>query len=224
MVASLLAALLLCWIQPIAAGAEAPLKLEIVAKGFRSPVFVTAPPGDTNRIFIVEQSSGHIRIVHLENNSTSAVPFLVVTGMTTGGERGLLGLAFHPNYAENGYLYVNYTGSGGATEIARYKASGDDPMAASTAIPSSRTLILRFAQPEANHNGGWIGFGKDGYLYIASGDGGGGNDEHGPIGNGQNRENLLGKILRIDVDNPEEGKNYGIPDGNPFKDHESYRE
>lgn len=212
---------LLCAFIPIhAKGAEPQLKLELLVRGFSSPVFVTAPPGDTNRVFVVEQGSGssaRIRIVDLPTKRIFTTPFITVTGISSGGERGLLGMAFHPGYATNGYFYVNYTDSAGNTEITRFQANGSDPSTATNALASTKTVLLRFTQPESNHNGGWLGFGKDGYLYVASGDGGGADDRHGTIGNGQSRTTLLGKILRIDVDNPDAGKLYGIPEGNPYK-------
>ena len=145
-------------------------------------------------------------------------------GVTTGNEQGLLGLAFHPNYASNGFFYVNYTTTGGGpaghTEITRFQVQGD-PETSSVADPISKTVLLTFDQPESNHNGGWMGFGPDGYLYISTGDGGGANDQHGTIGNGQNQDALLGRILRIDVDH---GSPDSIPDGNPFQGDASKRQ
>lgn len=211
------AILLLC--APVS---EARLKNELVASGIARPVFVTAPPGDTGRLFIVEQHSGRIRVLDLASGEINTNDFIKITGITTGSEQGLLGLAFHPRFAENGFFYVNFTTAGGGaaghTEIARYTANGD-PATSSTADPASKKLILRYNQPESNHNGGWLGFGLDGFLYISSGDGGGGDDQHGQIGNGQNRQTLLGKIMRIDVDS---GDPYTIPDGNPFKEHDTF--
>ena len=200
------AALLACHVF----SAEPPLTTQIVKTGFSLPVFVCAPPGDATRLFVIEQHSGAIKIIHLADGSVST--FVTVTGVTTGGEQGLLGMAFHPQYATNGFFYVNYTttggGAAGKTVVARYHATDAD-----NADAASRTPILSFNQPEENHNGGWIGFGSDGFLYIAAGDGGGGNDQHGSIGNGQDRTTLLGKILRIDVDS---ASPYAIPTTNPF--------
>jgi len=138
---------------------------------------------------------------------------------STGGEQGLLGLAFHPNYAANGYFYVNYTATDPErTVVARYKVSAD-PLVADG---SSEKILLEFAQPFDNHNGGALAFGADGFLYIATGDGGSGGD---PNGNGQNRSVLLGKILRINVDQTNGELNYSIPDDNPFKGNDDgYRE
>jgi glucose/arabinose dehydrogenase len=129
-------------------------------------------------------------------------------------ERGLLGLAFHPNYAENGLFFVNYTNRSGNTEVVRYNVMADDP---DQADPASATTLLTVTQPYANHNGGHLAFGPDGYLYIGLGDGGSGGD---PQGNGQNRTALLGKMLRIDVDS---GDPYGIPEDNPFVNDSAYR-
>ena len=200
---------------------DAAPKSELLVSGFSRPVFVTAPKGDTKRIFVVEQRPGRIRIVDLASRQITGT-FMNVPGLTTGGEQGLLGMAFDPNYAENGCFYLNFTapggGNGGHTEIARYTADGDDPMTATTASLASKKLILSFNQPYANHNGGWIGFGPDGYLYIATGDGGDGFD---PLNAGQTRTTLLGKILRIDVHG---GDPYSIPDGNPYKGHQTFEE
>lgn len=125
----------------------------------------------------------------------------------TGNEQGLLGLAFHPNYANNGYFYVNYTDNNQNTQISRFSVSANDP---NVADPNSEVMILNITQPYSNHNGGCIQFGPDGYLYIGMGDGGSGGD---PGNRAQNRTNLLGKILKIDIDN---GTPYGIPPTNPF--------
>ena len=203
-------------LSPVVAENEPGLALRSAGSGFSRPVFVTAPPGDVNRLFVVEQHSGRIRVLHLADQRVEVEPFLTVPGVTRGGEQGLLGLAFHPNYATNGLFFVNYTttGGGGAghTEIVRYEVLGD-PQTSNAADPLTKTVLLTFPQPESNHNGGWLGFGTDGLLYISTGDGGGGNDQHGQLGNGQNLETLLGKILRIDVD---QGELYGIPANNPF--------
>ena len=186
-----------------------------VYSGFSSPVEITNAHDGSQRIFVVQQS-GKIRII--KGGAVLATPFidLGATGLdaiAAGGEQGLLGIAFHPQYATNGQFYVNYTRkSDGATVIARYLASAGN---ADVADPSSGTILLTIAQPEANHNGGAVKFGPDGFLYIGMGDGGGGNDQHGTIGNGQDKSTLLGKILRIDVDNG--GANpYAIPPGNPY--------
>jgi glucose/arabinose dehydrogenase len=192
-----------------------PLASEPIASGFDRPLFVTAPPGDTNRLFVLEQHTGRIRVIDLAAGNILPGSFLTITGLTTGNEQGLLGLAFHPGFATNGFFYINYTtaigGPSGRTEIARFQVQGD-PMTAAAADPGSKAVLLTYDQPAANHNAGWLDFGPDGFLYISSGDGGGGDDRFGPIGNGQNRNTLLGKILRIDV----EQAPYGIPGDNPF--------
>ncbi len=191
------------------------------------PVFVTAPTGDTDRLFIAEQHTGIIRILNLNTGSLFQSAYLDLSGLATGNEQGLLGLAFDPDYANNGYLYVNVTTSagGGDTHIRRYQVAGD-PAVSNVVNILSETEILSYNQPQGNHNGGWIGFGpNDGYLYIASGDGGGGNDDDSGhtagIGNGQDiTNNLLGKMLRIDVHGDDfagdSNRNYAIPANNPF--------
>ena len=195
-----------------------------VASGLAKPHFVTHAPGDPDRIFIVEQrsgSTGRIRVLDLTSGTLLASPFLSVTGVTTGNEQGLLGLAFHPDYQNNGLFYVNYTttggGAAGKTVIAEYQAS---PPSSNIANGAAVRTIIQYNQPESNHNGGWIGFGPDGYLYIAAGDGGGSNDQHGSNGNGQLLTTNLGKMLRLDVngdDFPADTlKNYAIPPTNPF--------
>ena len=174
-----------------AAVAPLPVTTAQVASGLNSPVGVTYAPGDTSRVFVIEQhttgGTGYVRIVTLATGAVSATPFLSEGSLLTGGEQGLLGIAFHPNYASNGFVYINCTksggGGGGHTEIVRYTASGT-PTGATAVDPATRTVVLQFDQPESNHNGGWLGFGTDGFLYIAAGDGGGGGDAHGNPGNG----------------------------------------
>jgi len=181
------------------------LDAEVVADGFLVPVLVTAPPEDS-RLFVVEQPG---RISMIENGARAEAPFLDLMGQVAfGGEQGLLGLAFHPDYAQNGRFFVNFTDRSGDTRIVEFRVS-DDP---ARADPASARVLLAIDQPYANHNGGWIAFGPDGYLYIAMGDGGSGGD---PQGNGQNTDTLLGKILRIDVNG---GDPYDIPADNPFAD------
>lgn len=196
--------------------ADTPFGAVRVATGLARPIFVTAPPGDTKRVFVIEQNTATIKILNLDNGTINATPFLIVSDVRTGGEQGLLGLAFHPNYATNGEFYVNYTASSlaGDTVIARYTVSSNPDVADS----GSKDVILTFDQPYANHNGGWIGFSPlDGYLYIATGDGGDGCD---PGQRAQNVNALLGKILRIDVDGddfPQDAnRDYAIPASNPF--------
>lgn len=183
------------------------ISLESFASGFSSPVDLKNAGDD--RLFVVEQG-GRIKILN-PDGTTNGTPFLNISGIiSTGSERGLLGLAFHPDYATNGYFYVNYTNGSGNTQVSRFSVSGGDP---DVADPGSELQIIDYNQPFPNHNGGSLNFGPDGYLYIGSGDGGSGGD---PGNRAQNTELLLGKILRIDVDNPGGGNNYGIPGDNPF--------
>lgn len=183
--------------------ASVALRLETVASGLDGPVHLTAPPGDS-RLFVVELP-GRIRIV--KNGRLLPAPFLdIVNQVSSGGERGLLSIAFHAAYARTGYFYLNYTDRSGNTKVERYRVSSNPDVA----DPASGKLILSVDQPYANHNGGHIMFGPDGMLYVGMGDGGSGGD---PQGNGQNRGALLGKLLRLDVDG---GDPYGIPAGNPF--------
>ena len=179
------------------------LAVEQVASGLDQPVYLTAPANDP-RLFIVEEP-GRIRIV--ENGQLLAKPFLdIVSKVGYGGERGLLSVAFHPQYRSNGFLFVNYTDKKGDTQIERYTVSADK----NAVDPSSAKLILAIDQPYSNHNGGLNLFGPDGMLYIGMGDGGSQGDPHG---NGQNRNALLGKLLRINVDR---GDPYLIPSANPY--------
>ena len=185
-----------------------------IASGLSGPLFAASPPGDPNRLFIVEQHTGRIRILDLNTGQLNADHFLDLpdNSLAPGGEQGLLGLAFHPNYASNGLFYVNLTNAAGDTEIREYRRAD-----ANHADAASARVILGYDQPFDNHNGGWMSFGPDGFLYIASGDGGGGGD---PQNNAQNLNNLLGKILRIDVNSDafpgDATRNYAIPAGNPF--------
>ncbi|MDH3455333.1 MAG: PQQ-dependent sugar dehydrogenase [Gemmatimonadota bacterium] len=182
---------------------DSGVALEVVAQGLRNPVYVTAPANDA-RLFIVEQP-GRIRVV--EGNALRSEPFLDIENrVRDGGEQGLLGLAFHPDYASNGYFYVNYTIQDGSTRIERYQVSADP----NRADVNSDKVIIQIPQPYGNHNGGMVLFGPDGMLYIGMGDGGSAND---PQDNGQNAATLLGSLLRIDVDG---GDPYAIPNDNPF--------
>src|SRR5918998_877978 len=183
--------------------------LELVADGFDQPVQVVDPGDGSRRLFVVEQP-GRIRIIH--DGQVVPEPFLDITDLVgCCGERGLLGLAFHPDYAKTGDLFVNYTDHNGDTVVARYQVSTADP---NRADPASAETILAVDQPAANHNGGLLLFGpKDGHLYIGLGDGGGGNGQ-----NGQDLSTLLGKILRIDVKGTSADAPYGIPPDNPFVD------
>ncbi len=175
------------------------------ATGFSSPIEITHPVGDA-RLFVV-QKGGSIKILNLDG-TVNPTNFLTLPSGTVsnGSEQGLLGLAFHPNYATNGYFFLNYTNTAGNTVIARYSVSANPNVADAT----SGTILLTINQPYANHNGGTIRFGADGYLYIGMGDGGSAGD---PGNRAQNISENLGKMLRIDVDGPAP---YGIPPTNPY--------
>lgn len=180
-------------------------RLVRVRSGLGDALYVTAAPGQPSRLYVVQQS-GRIRI--MDRGRLRSAPFLDVSGsISSGGERGLLGLAFHPGYARNGRFFVNYTDRSGDTRVVEYRRAN-----ANRARPSGRQL-LRIDQPYSNHNGGHLAFGPDGFLYIGTGDGGSGGD---PDDNGQDRSTLLGALLRIDVDSRGRGRPYGIPPGNPF--------
>jgi glucose/arabinose dehydrogenase len=188
---------------PGSVNGSSTLQLTPVATGLQNPVHLTAPAGDA-RLFVVEQA-GTIRIIR--DAAVEAQPFLDITDRVSGGgERGLLSLAFHPDYEQNGFLYVDYTGANGETRVERYRISTDPDRADET----SAALVIEIAQPFSNHNGGHILFGPDGMLYVATGDGG---DAGDPDGNGQDRTTLLGALLRLDVDG---GSPYAVPDDNPF--------
>jgi glucose/arabinose dehydrogenase len=181
------------------------ITLRLITDRLEAPVFLTSPAGDP-RLFVVEQE-GRIRVIR--DGRLLEQPFLDLTAWVGfGGERGLLSVAFHPDYAHNGFLFVNYTDRNGDTQIERYTVSADPDRA----DPASRTAILSIDQPYSNHNGGLVMFGPDRMLWIGMGDGGSGGD---PGNRAQNPHELLGKLLRIDVDH---GNPYGIPDGNPFAD------
>ena len=201
--------------------------LQRVASGLNNPIYVTHAPGDASRLFIV-QRAGTIRILNLSSGMLEPTPFLTIPDVETEGEGGLLGMAFHPGYQTNGKFYVNVTinDDGGVaaflTHVREYTVSGNP----NVANAASAREILSFAQPQSNHNGGWIGFSPSNhFLYIASGDGGAGDDTgvgHTPgTGNAQDiTSNPLGKILRVDVNGDafpaDANKNYAIPPSNPF--------
>lgn len=175
---------------------------------FSQPVDLVQAPGDSSRFFVVEQG-GVIKVFSNAENVSSSATFLdIKSKVRSGGERGLLGLAFHPDFKTNGYFFVNYTsGTPLKTVIARYKATSS-----TQADAASEAVLFTFNQPFDNHNGGSMQFGKDGYLYIATGDGGSGGD---PQNNAQNLKSHLGKILRVDVNGTAKG-NYSIPADNPY--------
>ncbi|MBN1563967.1 MAG: PQQ-dependent sugar dehydrogenase [Anaerolineae bacterium] len=186
-------------------------RLVPVAEGLSRPVFVTHASDGSGRLFVMGQSG---KILIIADGVLLDTPFLDVSGVISqdalgGGytERGLLGLAFHPDYEENGVFFINYTDQAGNTVLARYAVSADDP---NRADPGSAEQLLYVSQPYSNHNGGHLEFGPDGYLYVSLGDGGSGGD---PQGNGQNLNTLLGSILRLDVDT---ASGYAIPADNPF--------
>jgi glucose/arabinose dehydrogenase len=181
-----------------------------IVSGLSSPTGIVDPGDGSGRLFIIEQT-GTIRV--LENGALRDDVFLDLSDQVSGSsEQGLLGLAFHPGFAESGQLFVDYTDLDGDTVVARYQVDSGDP---NLADPDSAEQVLTVDQPFPNHNGGDLAFGPDGYLYIALGDGGSQGD---PNGNGQNPGTLLGSILRIDVDSTTGDLPYGIPEDNPFAD------
>ena len=186
------------------------IQLEPVAAGLDDPIGITNAGDGSGRIFVNERG-GRIRVVNADGTLRDRAFVDLSDRIEAGGERGLLGVAFHPNFAANGRVFVHYSHVGdGATVISELTASADR----SSADPASERIIFTLDQPFANHNGGEIAFGPDGYLYIGLGDGGSGGD---PFGNAQNRQVLLGKILRIDVNLAHApGKQYAIPDTNPY--------
>jgi glucose/arabinose dehydrogenase len=196
--------------EPASPGPEPPqatlaVRLREIATGLASPVFLTSPPGDQERTFVVEQG-GRIRIIR--NDALVTAPFLDISSkIQSGGEQGLLGLAFHPGYAANGRFVVYYTNTSGDIRIASYRVTANPDVA----DPASEQILLAVPHPShSNHNGGMVVFGPDGRLYAGIGDGGGGGD---PNGNGQNRNVLLGKIVRLDVS---AGGVASVPSDNPF--------
>ncbi|MDC8004987.1 PQQ-dependent sugar dehydrogenase [Aureisphaera galaxeae] len=182
------------------------VSLQPFATGLSSPVDI-AHAGD-DRLFVVEQG-GRIKIVQ-DDGTVNTTPFLDISSqVSNGSEQGLLGLAFHPDYATNGYFFVSYTDNSGDSQVSRFSVSGDPDVADG----ASELEIIDSNQPFPNHNGGSLNFGPDGMLYISWGDGGSGGD---PGNRAQNTTLLLGKLLRIDIDNTDPGLNYAIPSDNPF--------
>src|SRR3954453_720124 len=189
------------------------VKITLVSSisGFSAPVGIQTLNDGTRRLFVVEQG-GTIRFV--QNSAILPPPFLDIRSkVTSGGEEGLLGLAFDPNYVQNGRFFVHYdrtVNTQAQSGIAEYARSAADP---NVADPASERILLTVNQPFGNHKGGQLAFGPDGFLYIGLGDGGSAGD---PLGNAQNRGVLLGKMLRIDVDHTSPGLQYAIPSDNPF--------
>lgn len=192
---------------PAAAAAPRGVRLARLAS-FEAPVFVTSAPGDRRRLFVVEQGG---RVMVLRGGRKLAEPFLDIRSQVqSGGEQGLLSVAFAPDYQRSGRFYVYFTGRDGRQHVVEYRRADADH-----ANRSSARLVLRMDDPEPNHNGGLLLFGPDGLLYIGTGDGGGGDDQHGPRGNAQSLSSLLGKILRIDPRAAGE-RPYRVPSSNPF--------
>ncbi len=191
---------------PRPASQASPYSLVEVATGLEKPLYVTGVGDGSGRLFVVEQDG---LVLVLQDGQVLEKPFLDVSTLVSrdSSERGLLGLAFHPQYAENGRFFINYTDVQGNTAVASYLVSKSD---ANQADFASGTIILSVEQPFPNHNAGQLAFGPDGYIYIGLGDGGSAGD---PKGNGQNPAALLGKMLRLDVDH---GASYSIPVDNPF--------
>ena len=187
------------------------VNLGIPETSLSSPVDITGAGDGSGRLFIVEKA-GRIRTYDLASGTLSPINFLNITGRvrSSGGEQGLLGLTFHPDFVNNGYFYVNYTNrtTASVTRISRFSVD-----AQGLGDPDSELILLEFNQPFSNHNAGDLAFGPDGFLHIPVGDGGSGGD---PLDAGQDPNTFLGKMLRIDVDNPSGGNNYGIPSSNPF--------
>ena len=193
---------------PPAVAAQSALRLARVGS-FDRPLYVTAPPGDTSRVFVVEQT-GRVRIVR--DGRELDAPFLDVSDeISCCGERGLLSIAFAPDYGQSGLVYASYTDRRGDSRIVEFRRSGSPDRV----VHSSARLVLFQRQPQANHNGGLIKFGPDALLYVGLGDGGGSYDRHGARGNGQSLSTMLGKILRIDPRRSGR-RSYRIPAGNPF--------
>jgi glucose/arabinose dehydrogenase len=206
-VAALTAALVVS--MPAEAQTVAMRTKRIVATGLTLPTFVTHAPGDTNRLFILEKG-GRIRVYDLTTNTLLTTPFMTITvagGTSTSDERGLLGLAFDPDYATNGQFYVYYTGS--STNVLARGTVSANPNVANAGL----TTMMSWSDPFTNHNGGWLGFGPDGNLYMATGDGGSGND---PNGAGQSLTTQLGKMHRIKPTVGGAAPYYTIPSGNPY--------
>jgi glucose/arabinose dehydrogenase len=194
---------------PAGATTAARRGVKLVQVGsFNQPLYVTAPRGDRRRLFVVEQGG---RIFVVRGGKRLATPFLDVSAqVTAGGEQGLLGLAFPPDYAHSGLFYIYFTGTDQKEHLVEFRRRTQD-----AADPASGRTVFVHDDPEANHNGGQLVFGPDGYLYVGTGDGGGANDQHGPGGNAQNLGSPLGKILRIDP-RAKDGRPFTAAPSNPF--------
>ena len=203
-------------VEPAAEAGFPPVTLQQVAQGLREPVHIAVAPDGSGRLYVVEQA-GVVRVV--ERGQLRPEPFLDIRGQVeSGGEKGLLSIAFHPRYRDNGWFFVDYTArdaSGLHTRVSRFRRAS-----AERADPKSETVLLRIGQPYSNHNGGQLAFGPDDFLYIGMGDGGAAND---PQGHGQNPGSLLGKLLRIDVDRTDGAQPYAVPPDNPFAKKKGYR-
>ncbi len=199
----------------LAVGARAadlpPLKLVPWGEGFRSPVQLV-DPGVGDRHVVVEQQ-GRLVVADAADSSNRVVLLDLTDRVNYGGEKGLLGLAFHPQFRKNGRFFVNYTTGADKKDLRTHIAEFQADAGLKTVDRAAEKVILRYDQPYANHNGGLVLFGPDGMLYIGTGDGGAANDPHNA---GQRLDTLLGKMLRIDVDRPADGRVYGIPKDNPF--------
>jgi glucose/arabinose dehydrogenase len=219
-------ALILCCLLFSSANAQTPLRLKLteIARGYTSPIGLFSPTDETDRLFVMEQG-GKIKII--QNGNKIENPFINISSQLDGlniaySEKGLLGMAFHPNYKTNGLFYLYYSAKTQIQEmdhesrVSEFKVSSNPNLA----DVKSERVILTIPQPESNHNGGQMVFGADGFLYIGLGDGGGGGDQHGVSGNGQNLNTLLGKIIRIDVNTT---KGYKIPSDNPYAKSETIR-
>lgn len=201
-------ALLFTFLPGVAVWAQPNLTMTSVISGLSSPVQLSHAGDGSNRLFIVEKA-GNIKVYNSSYSSLGT--FLTVTGLSTSGEQGLLSLAFHPLYVQNGLFFVYYVNASGNLEVARYAVSAGN---ANQADAASKQVILTIAHPtNTNHNGGEMHFGEDGFLYLSTGDGGGSGD---PNSNSQNTASLLGKLLRINVSTGNNAPFYSIPAGNPF--------
>ncbi len=203
-------------VEPPAAAGFPQVTLRQVAQGLREPVHIAVAPDGSGRLYVLEQA-GVVRVV--ERGQVWPEPFLDIRGQVeSGGEKGLLSIAFHPRYRDNGWFFVDYTArdaDGLHTRVSRFRRATTE-----RADPKSETVLLHIGQPYSNHNCGQLGFGPDGYLYIGMGDGGAAND---PQGHAQNPGSLLGKLLRIDVDRADDARPYGVPPDNPFVKKPGYR-